>query len=575
MTDVRPFAWAKAPYFSEEGDIFFRPEDSALCDLYCGQIVNDGMSLAIIGANDACADHYCRILVKRLTAIPETQLEMHSPTSTEELLDRFNEILASLSTAEAMDKRNPTAPLQVLILNKADRINPAGARLLARLVNNFPGANTQLILLQTDSSRGTLLDLFGKRLLRWSVPLPSGANALALLAAAKQIGLEDETTRLLRKVNPNALDQPPREPILIAADMDETVPEPEPDIQPLAPEYVPGSKEHKERSMLYTALISTVMIALSAVIVALLFPRQTEFLHSTLLARGSNTAYAPAASPSQVPAIVEPAKLEPVPAPAAKLENTVPVATAATPPPSAASGPVDSATLERLEVVRGPRTPELPTQPHRETTAAPNDRSGPPISAAVAIAKPLAQTPGAPAVAPTAAPAPEGAKAVRNSGLPTPATTKIPQSPARETQIATPAPTGNTQLKTNALAKADTSASASSRNVATPPQPSARVSMQAAVQKVRSTPAQYIFVQHIALDSYSDAQEWQRDNPPLAKALIATVQIGAGTKVKYVVFSGPFKSQAAAMAFNKRHDIPAQPWLRTAASLAKALPQDN
>ena len=109
----------------------------------------------------------------------------------------------------------------------------------------------------------------------------------------------------------------------------------------------------------------------------------------------------------------------------------------------------------------------------------------------------------------------------------------------------------------------------------TPAESDTGASLQAAMERVRSAPAQHIFVQHIALNSYADAQEWQRANPSLAKSLISPVLFGAGDALKYVVCSGPFPSHAAAKAFSKRTDIPPQPWLRTAASLTKALPQGD
>ena len=588
MTEIPSLPLTEAAYLFADGDIFFRPEDRALRDRFCGQIVDEGMSLAIIGANDACVDHYCRMLVKRLRTVPEVQLEVLSPASTEELLDRFNDILTSLSTAQAMDRRNPLAPLRVLILSKADQINPAGTRLLARLVNSFPGANTQLILLQTDSSRDTLLDLFGKRLLRWFVPVPSRADALAMHTAAKSAGLENETIKLLQKVNPQLLDQPLWEAILTAEDSAAATPAPEPEGEalanwdlpealPLAQADAPQAKVQKGRSALSTALISMVTLALSALVVALLFPRQTDALRAALVEQKPVVAVVPLASPPKAPAIAETAK-DPV-VPAEKAVDKV------LRPPTVAVGPGDSATLERLNAERGAKAPQLPAALAPEPAAASKNMPKLLAPATVDAAKARAESAAAPAgsaatgttaATPAASPALEGPKAARITGSPPPADSgAIMLSPKRETQASASLPSNTVPMKTAPAAKANAPAATRPEKASTPDRSNANASLHAAIQTVKSTPAQHFFVQHIALDSYTEARDWQQANPSLAKSLIAPVRFGTGNKVKYVVCSGPFRSQAAAEVFSKRKDIPSQPWLRTAESLAKALAPGN
>ena len=591
MTEIPPMPLTGAPYLFADGDIFFRPEDGALRDRFCEQIVHEGMSLAIIGTNDACVDHYCRMLVKRLRTVPEIRLEVHSPASTEELLDRFNDILTSLSTAQAMDRRNPLAPLRVLILSKADQINPAGTRLLARLVNSFPGANTQLILLQTDSSREALLDLFGKRLLRWFVSAPSRADALAMHTAAKPAGLENETIKLLQKVNPQLLDQPLWEAILTVEDSGAMTPAPEPDgvalanwdlpeALPLARADAPQGKVKKRSSVLSTALISIVTVALSALVVALLFPRQTDALRAALLEQKPVPAVAPPASPPKAPAIVQ-AATDPL-IPAERPEDKV------LRPPAAAAGPGDSATLERLHAERGPKVPELPAALSPEPAAASKNMPKLPVPPTVDTpkARPESATaPGGPATtgatgataaAPAASPTLDGPKAARSTGAPPQADSgAITLSPQRETQASAALRSNTAPMKTAPAAKANAPAAARPEKASAPDQSSENASLHAAIQTVKSTPAQHFFVQHIALDSHTEARDWVKANPSLAKSLIAPVRFGTENKVKYVVCSGPFRSQAAAEVFSKRKDLPSQPWLRTAESLATALSPGN
>ena len=154
------------------------------------------------------------MLVKRLRTLPDVRLEVYSTTDTEALLDSFNTILASLSTAEAIGGRKTSAPLRILIASDADHINPVQGRLLARLVSNFPGANTQLILLQTDSAGDKPMSILGTRLLHWLVPMPSPDEARKMLAIARQTGREPDATKLLNKINPLLLQEPSRQPTL-------------------------------------------------------------------------------------------------------------------------------------------------------------------------------------------------------------------------------------------------------------------------------------------------------------------------------------------------------------------------
>ncbi len=507
----------ETPYAGEDRDIFFRAEDNALRERLCQQIVNDGMSLAIIGANQACADHYCRMLVKRLRAFPDARLELHSPTSTEELLDRFNEILTSLSTAQAMDRRNPLAPMRLLILGNADQINPASGRLLARLVNSFPGANTQLILLHTDSSQETLLELFGKRLLRWFVPLPSRDDALAMIEAAREGNHENETMRLLQKLDPHLFNPPPLQATLITDDSVDIDPMPEPERRVQdpqdEPEDEPEDNPRSGRSVVSTALISVAMVAISTLVVTLLFPRQTEALHLTLVDKYSTAAtmpalpevpVAPASAPSRGPTIPEVTQDQP--RLEAKPQEKIPA------PPASSLAPGDSGTLKQLGAERLPPVRAAPVEPPREAIAALKSGSKPQNPATTEEVRPRPAPPAAP------------------------------------------------------VKKAAAAATAQSSN---------DDPIRAVMQQVHATPAQYIFVQHVALDSYTEAQRWQKATPGLAKSLVVPALSGPANSLKFVVFSGPFDSLTAAKAFSKRVDIPPEPWLRTAASLANALPKGN
>jgi len=98
-----------------------------------------------------------------------------------------------------------------------------------------------------------------------------------------------------------------------------------------------------------------------------------------------------------------------------------------------------------------------------------------------------------------------------------------------------------------------------------------RQPQQGAAARVKATPRDHYFVQSVALDTFDLAAAWRAARPSLAQAMIVPVLIGDGTATKYVVISGPFKTRGAAADFAKNKDVPADRWLRQAASLQAVL----
>ena len=493
----------KPPISDDEDDLFFRAEDRKTCEQLCAQIVADGMSLAIIGSNQACSHHYCRMVIKRLSAFADVRLEIHSPENTEDLLDRFNDILASMSMTEAMAGRSSSSPLRILISSGSEATSPAEWRLLARLVSGFPGANTQLILLQTTDSdlpQEKPVEFFGKRLLRWDVAAPSKEEALALLTAAQPLGREHAVMTLLQTTAPQLLEEPFWDVLLNQSDLPRQAPRPEMSSgNNHPPAAVEKSAVRTLPALLTRIVIAVTLVSFGLVVMALLFPQQTETVLSSL------GAYAPQAA--------SPVTVEPVTAPPA--------------PSSLATAP-------------SVPTPTIPEP------AAPADL--------------------APKIAPELAPPPAEAKL-------TPPAPPPPVAASNTEQIAKTLPPPVPQDKagaTNTPRQAE-----APKTVVQAIEPPSLSALRSNAQTVRATPKLHIFVQHVALDSYSEAQNWQKARPALAGSLIVSIATDQGKQIKYVVVSGPFSSPEAANTFSKRKDIPPQPWLRTADSLIAAMPAEK
>jgi hypothetical protein len=79
------------------------------------------------------------------------------------------------------------------------------------------------------------------------------------------------------------------------------------------------------------------------------------------------------------------------------------------------------------------------------------------------------------------------------------------------------------------------------------------------------------FVQFVALDSYAAAAAWRDAKPALSKAQIVQIAIEQGSKTKFVVISGPYRSRQAATEFTAGKGVPGEFWVRGAASLQAAV----
>jgi hypothetical protein len=546
--------------------IFFRASDTALCDAYCGRMVNDGKNLRIVGANTAIADHYCSLIVRKLRALPNVRLQVHSASTTAGLLVNFNEILASLSTAEAIGGRNPSAPLRILIAGAADLISPEESRLLVRLITNFPGANTQVILLQAGSGGASPMDMPGSHVVQWEVNEPTHEEAEYMLARARAAGVQTEAIDLLHKVAPG----------LRVAD-----PAPSPGRE-LEGEYAPmqaasaagdvpaafALDENKGRrhSMLFTGVICVVLVVVAFLIIAPIFPRQIIALRDSLIGPGPVAANAGAGTP-RPPALFG-AKPQGTASPDSPSQ-----AAAVTPAANAQPAVGKDATLDQTRAA-------VVGEPAGDTTLSPNIASThaaagsePGRAAKVAPEGAGVRAASAGRVAPETPPLLQLSQWASSKQQSTWGSILVP--PHGEVPVSAAAPAVlDKNLKKSKETPSVTAVPGRSADTARPAQPAAPVNapMEGAMAKVRAVPKNDVFVQHVALDTYEAARDWQLAHPGLTQALIVPVRPDTNSATKYAVLSGPFGTQASATEFARKEGVPPAFWLRSAASLKKAMP---
>ena len=182
---------------------FFRAADRLRLEGYINALINERMSLSILSTHEAILDHYLNLLLARLRqAAPELALEVYFPASSEALLARFNEALSKSSIQEAMAGKVGTAPPKIWIVHDASSLPDHEIQLLARLVQNFPGANIRVILLMTVASKKqNLLNSFGRRILCWDVEPPTPEQAELMMQQATVDGKESAVRSLLKKIH--------------------------------------------------------------------------------------------------------------------------------------------------------------------------------------------------------------------------------------------------------------------------------------------------------------------------------------------------------------------------------------
>lgn len=184
--------------------LFFRATDRLRLDGYVAALTQNGMSLSMVSDHDVILDHYGKLLVARLREVaPQIEIEVCFPANAEALISRFNDVLKTYSIQEAMDTQVPSAPPKIWMVHDASALPDHEIQLLARLVQNFPGANIRVIMLMTQASqKQKLLSIFGRRILNWDIEAPNSEQRAALLDQAREQGRENLVNALLMQLTP-------------------------------------------------------------------------------------------------------------------------------------------------------------------------------------------------------------------------------------------------------------------------------------------------------------------------------------------------------------------------------------
>ena len=184
-------------------DLYFRPFDKARLDRLTEAIVQEKLSAALVSESEGLLDHYGRILVQRLRERNGINVEVYYPNSTEALITRFNKILENISVDSATKTVNSNAPQRALVAFDSHATGLREVQLMARLVRDFPGANTRIILLLDKRSSTQVekkVEAFGNKIVRWDISTPTQREASVLLSESELTGMEPEVRQALENV---------------------------------------------------------------------------------------------------------------------------------------------------------------------------------------------------------------------------------------------------------------------------------------------------------------------------------------------------------------------------------------
>ena len=220
-----------APNSQALADFVFRSADRMRIEGCANAIAREGLSLSLQCEHEALLDHYLSLLLQRLRQeAPEHSIEVYFPTNTDSLLGRFNDALARQSVEEATRSPSQAIRAQIWIVHDAQAMPEAEIQLLARLIQNFPGANIRAILLMTGSNATqNNLAAFGRKILRWEIETPNHEQAQAALDIARTEGRLLPVQQLLKRINRQAWADDPTENLdnTVAAVLQDTLEPPE------------------------------------------------------------------------------------------------------------------------------------------------------------------------------------------------------------------------------------------------------------------------------------------------------------------------------------------------------------
>ena len=510
-------------------DMYQTPGDRLRFEILLKSLTEGSLNLAVMSDHDQVLDFYGSLFEERLRAKGETQIEFCASTNSEQLVQKFNEILSELTLNQALEKEAKHAPRRYLVFRDSILMQDFELQLLARLVNGFPAGNISVILLlKRSGSFRSKLDAFGKNLLQWEVEAKVGEVKEPLkdwVVDTPDPTPEELAAKLLKPVNkpswrvPGA-DKPPPPPVLLTQTVSPVVA-----TSPSSPQVA-------------SAMAAPVPPA--AVTGGAATPNLSEF---TEFSREPVLADIPITEPgAQTPVVFE-RKARKIPWGSLFLVVLLSLAVFAYMHRDVVMAEVE---LMKKYLLRGTPAAAAPT----------------PKTDAPATPKLLASAPALPMASQAASEPVIAASAAASS-----ATTALPVTPPAPILTASAPAAAVDKPAIAAVEKKATPASEPklAASVAKPTVKAAEDSSDATWLK--QLPASGYVVQLAAFDTEEEASAFKRSNKLYEKARILSPRKKGTTRRYFILVAGPFENKVDADAYMRSNPLLAKAWLRSSQSI--------
>ncbi len=192
---------ALASSFIAQADGYHSPDDARRMQQLVQAMLADRRHIALTSPDADTLAHYSRLLVRDLRSNPGVRVLAHLPSTSEVMLDKFNELLADLPLESGVDRRAPVRrPVQVFVVHDTPSLKPEELALLVRLVNDLPGANLRLVLVQDrDLAVTASLQALGPQVLHWNILPPGMTASQAARAEGSREALKEALKEAMRE----------------------------------------------------------------------------------------------------------------------------------------------------------------------------------------------------------------------------------------------------------------------------------------------------------------------------------------------------------------------------------------
>ena len=553
-------------------DLFVRPDDKVRLDRMVRAVSDEQLSVAFISHSDALLDHYGRLFAEHLRRTSRLAVEIYSPDSTDALIDRFNRILASMSVSEALKIEGSMAPSRLLLVYDGRATGVREVQLLARLLKDFPGANTRVaLLLHAHADAPKKVEAFGKRMVHWELSLPSTSEKQALLErAASQGGLPETQAFLALLGEESSASQALEETLTVLARADEAL--------GLSPGSTQSELAKRTAKNAATSGVDDVSetadqgLSFSATMAPLRRggaglkeePRLSGAFDDEPTSGPAADERQPAAAKKKFPAILVVGILALGASALLTLMQRLPEMGEDGPP----AAPV---VLPQAPVAGTPS----PVDPQPESQPSQNSSSeGAPESPSGASEQASAVRSEAPVVADQAAAAQQAPASAGASSGQRQFILKGPVPERQETDAAVRLAPGTVSSLPATPAATDTPRAAPTPAAAVAPPPAAAAASRRVTQpELLTNLAAGFYVQHIASPSRGNVEVFWRSRPVLRQAKLLELRRAPDSQTpNFVLVSGPFESMEQAQRFMAQPGLPRDMWLREASKIRPFLP---